>query len=209
MTPLEGILALIAHRGSLFFLHSTRSAFSLQHYPPEWADARIRNLIGRNLTDEWLQRGAQQDLHFGLLTASIHKGTFGITSQVHHHDVKHLPKSVKKPRDHYTDIELNVLALSETAARTLHGRNDSQGIAQLLQDAQAAGEFGGQVRQQFEELTGEAVVSPQNFLEPPKSTRKKQALTTPEQPTLFEQEEQGPHSKKRGKAKKTKEEDNG
>ena len=187
-----------------------RTYYIAQGRTPEWADARIRNLIGRNLlTDEWLQRGAQQDLHFGLLTANIHKGTFGITSHVHHHDVKHLPKGIKKPRDHYTDIELNVQALSETAARTLHVRNDSQGIAQLLQDTQAAGEFGGQVRQQFEELTGEAVVSPQNFLEPPKSTRKKQTLPTPEQPTLFEQEEQGLHSKKRGKAKKTKEEDNG
>ncbi|MHB8596689.1 MAG: BRO-N domain-containing protein [Ktedonobacteraceae bacterium] len=158
---------------------------------PEWADARIRNLIGRNLlTDEWVLRGAQQHLHFGLLTATIHKGTFGITPHDHHHTVKKLPKGTKNPRDHYTDIELNVLALSETAARTLHARNDSQGVPQLLQDAQAAGAFGGQVRQQFEELTGEPVVSSQNFLDQSKGKQKKKQLPTAEQDTLFDQEEQ-------------------
>jgi hypothetical protein len=57
--------------------------------------------------------------------------------------VKQLPKGTKNSRDHYTDVELNVLALSETAARTLHERNDSQGVPQLLQYVQAAGAFGG------------------------------------------------------------------
>jgi hypothetical protein len=32
VTPLERMLALLAHEGDLFFPHSTRSAFSLQHY---------------------------------------------------------------------------------------------------------------------------------------------------------------------------------
>ncbi len=157
---------------------------------PEWADARIRNLIGRNLlTDEWLLRGAQQHVHFGLLTATIHQGTFGITSHKHHHTIKQLPEGVKNPRDHYTDIELNVLALSEAAARTLHERNDSQGVPQLMQDAQAAGTFGGLVRKQFEELTGEPVVSSQNFLDQPKGKRKQQ-LPAAEQGLLFEQTEE-------------------
>ena len=164
---------------------------------PEWANARIRNLIGRNmLTDEWLLRGAQQELHFGILTTTIHRGTFGITTQVHHHTVKQLPKGIKKPRDHYTDTELNVLALSETAARTLHVRNDSQGVSQLLQDAQAAGEFGGQVRKQFEELTGQPVVSSQNFLDQPKVKRKQLLLPEAEQGLLFNQTEETNKSEK-------------
>jgi len=156
---------------------------------PEWADARIRNLIGRNLlTDEWLLRGAQQNLHFGLLTRTIHEGTFGITPHTHHHVIKQLPEGVKTPRDHYTDIELNVLALSEAAARTLHQRNDSQGVPQLLKDAQAAGEFGGQVREQFEQLTNERVVSSQNFLDQPKGKQKQQKqLPQARQDSLFEQ----------------------
>jgi DNA-damage-inducible protein D len=165
-----------------------RSYYVSRGRTPEWADARIRNLIGRNLlTDEWLLRGAQQELHFGRLTTTIHRGTFGITPSSHHHTIKQLPKGVKNPRDHYTDIELNVLALSEAAARTLHERNDSQGVPQLMEDAQAAGEFGGQVRQQFEELTGEPVVSSQNFLDQPKGKRKPQQLPAAEQGSLFDQ----------------------
>ena len=157
---------------------------------PEWAEARIRNLIGRNLlTDEWLLRGAQQHLHFGLLTGTIHKGTFDITTYEHHHVIKKLPKGIKHPQDHYTEDELGVLTLAELAARRIHEQNDSQGINQLLSDAQAAGEFGGQVRKQFEELTKQKVVSPQNFLEQPKGKRKrKQDQLPPSQPTLFNEE---------------------
>lgn len=167
-----------------------RSYYLRQGRTPEWAEARIRNLIGRNLlTDEWILRGAQQDLHFGQLTTTIHKGTFGIAPRDHHQKVKRLPKGTENPRDHYTDIELNVLALSEAAARTLHERNDSQGVPQLLQDAQAAGEFGGKVRKQFEELTGESVVSSQNFLDQPKGKRKKKQFPTVEQDVLFGQVE--------------------
>jgi DNA-damage-inducible protein D len=154
---------------------------------PEWAEARIRNLIGRNLlTDEWLLRGAQQHLHFGLLTGTIHKGTFDITTYEHHHVIKKLPKGIKHPQDHYTEDELGVLTLAELAARRIHEQNNSQGIDQLIKDAQAAGEFGGQVRRQFEELTKQKVVSPQNFLDQPKGRRKKkQDQLPPDQPTLF------------------------
>lgn len=174
-----------------------RSYYLSRGRTSEWTDARIRNLIGRNLlTDEWLVRGAQQELHFGVLTTTIHQGTFGLTPHEHHHMVKKLPKSVKNPRDHYTDIELNVLALSETAARTLHERNDSQGVPQLLRDAQAAGNFGGQIRKQFEELTGEDVVSSQNFLDQPKG-KKKKSLPASAQETLFNQEGLAPSSEEK------------
>lgn len=164
-----------------------RDLYIRQGRTPEWADARIQNLLSRNaLTDEWLARGAQQHLHFGLLTGTIHRGTFGITSDTHHHAVKKLPKSIKNARDHYTEEELGVLTLAELAARRMHEQNDSQGVPQLLQDAQAAGNFGGQVRQQFEALTGQPVVSSQNFLDQPKGRRKKKQLPLPEQETLFE-----------------------
>lgn len=172
-----------------------RSFYIRQGRTPEWADARIQNLLSRNaLTDEWLARGAQQHLHFGLLTGTIHRGTFGITPGTHHHTIKRLPKSVKNPRDHYTEEELGVLTLAELASRRMHEQNDSQGVPQLLQDAQAAGAFGGKVCKQFEELTGQPVVSSQNFLDRPKGKRKKQQLPTPEQALLFDpaEDEQSP-----------------
>jgi hypothetical protein len=163
-----------------------RAYYIGQGRTPEWADTRIQNLLSRNaLTDEWLARGAQQHLHFGLLTSTIHRGTFGITPTEHHQSVKQLPKGTKNPRDHYTEEELGVLTLAELAARRMHEQNESQGVPELLSDAQAAGAFGGRVRQQFEELTGQGVVSSQNFLEQPKGKRKK-SLSLPEQKTLFD-----------------------
>jgi DNA-damage-inducible protein D len=170
-----------------------REYYIRQGRTPEWADTRIQNLLSRNaLTDEWLARGAQQHLHFGLLTSTVHRGTFGISPGEHHQTVKHLPKGTKNPRDHYTEEELGVLTLAELAARRMHEQNDSQGVPQLLQDSQAAGAFGGRVRQQFEELTGQPVVSSQNFLDQPKGKRKKQQLPAPEQGTLFETPTQEP-----------------
>jgi DNA-damage-inducible protein D len=168
-----------------------RTSYLRQGRTPEWADARIQNLLSRNaLTDEWLVRGAQQHLHFRLLTGTIHRGTFGISSDTHHHTVKHLPKGVKHPRDHYTEEELGVLTLADLPARRMHEQNDSQGVSHLLQDAQAAGAFGGQVRQQFEALTGQPVVSSQNFLDQPKEKRKKPQPPIQQQPSLFDQENQ-------------------
>lgn len=171
-----------------------REQYIAQGHTPEWAELRIQNLLSRNaLTDEWLARGAQQNLHFGVLTGVIHKGTFGITPKEHHQDVKHLPQNAK-PREHYTDAELAVYTLTEVAARQIHVNNNSQGFAELLKDAHTAGEFGGQVRQQFEELTGQPVVSSENFLDLPKEKRskKKQGQFPPskEQPSLFADQEQ-------------------
>jgi hypothetical protein len=111
--------------------------------------------------------------------------------------VKQLPKGTKVPRDHYTDEELAVLTLTELATRRMHEENESQGVAALLTDAQAAGEFGGKVRQQFEELTGKPVVSSQNFLDQPKgkrSTKRGQILSDSsnvlkDQLTLFDEYE--------------------
>ncbi len=162
---------------------------------PEWAEARIRNLIGRNaLTDEWLARGAQQHLHFSILTTTIHQGTFGVTTAEHHQRIKRLPKRVKQPRDHYTEAELGVLSLAELAARQRHQEMESQGFAQLLRDAEVAGKFGEQVRLGFEEITGKPVVSSENFLEQPKGKGKKKALPKAEQRSLFEEtnKEQAP-----------------
>lgn len=157
---------------------------------PEWAETRIRNLVERNaLTDEWLARGAQQNLHFGILTNTIHRGTFGITTTEHHQQVKLLPKSTKNPRDHYTEEELGVLTLAELAARRRHEQNDSQGFPQLLGDAEVAGAFGNKVRLAFEEASGQPVVSSQNFLDQPKRRKKKQ-LPSPSQQAETKQHEE-------------------
>jgi DNA-damage-inducible protein D len=159
----------------------------------EWIEARIRNLVTRNaLTDEWLLRGAVQHLHFGVLTTTIHDGTFGVSTQQHHFTIKRLPKSVKKPRDHYTEEELGVLTLAELAARRLHQQHDSQGVEELLGDARVAGEFGKQVREAFEETIGGPVVSSQNFLDQPRGRKKKELPPGPQQDSLFDQGEREP-----------------
>lgn len=157
----------------------------------EWIEARIRNLVTRNaLTDEWLLRGAVQHLHFGVLTTTIHDRTFGVSTQQHHFAIKRLPKSVKKPRDHYTEEELGVLTLAELAARRLHQQHDSQGVEELLGDARIAGDFGKQVREAFEGTIGGPVVSSQNFLDQPGGRKKKGLPSGPQQDSLFDQGEQ-------------------
>jgi hypothetical protein len=126
---------------------------------------------------------ACSDFHCQLFGHYYH---FGRHRYSHHTVVKQLPKSIKNPRDHYTEGELIVLTASEYAARQRGINNNSQGIDQLMDDAQVAGKFGGQVRQFLEQATGEPVVSTTNFLDQSKSKQRRKRVSHPVQPLLLE-----------------------
>jgi len=174
----------------------------------DWINARILYIVTRNVwTSEVQLRGVDDQQSISKLTSLLNLRTFGLTT-AQHKQFKGL-SSRHNLAEHNTRMELILRALGEETATGLHQQNNSQGYREIEQDVKDAGDTAADARRAVERRLHEKVVSPQNFLEPPKSTRKKQSLPAPEQPTLFNQEEQGPHSKKRGKAKKTKGEDNG
>lgn len=49
-------------------------------YPKDWIDKRLRGMaIRQNLTDEWKERGIEEERDYAILTAEISKATFGLT----------------------------------------------------------------------------------------------------------------------------------
>ena len=73
-------------------------------YPEEWITRRVQTIETRKaLTDEWKQRGVKENEEYGILTATIAKGTFGLTPS-EHGKVKGLQR--QNLCDHMTPLEL-------------------------------------------------------------------------------------------------------
>jgi hypothetical protein len=131
-------------------------------YELDWASVRTQGDMVRNdLTDTWTDRGAQGP-EFGILTATMHKGAFGIPPGEHKR-YKNVPAK-EELRDHLTIPELGVSIFTETIGISLHQKRDSQGFEELQHDAHDAGEAGRKAREVAEEALGERVVSSENYM---------------------------------------------
>src|SRR5258707_5856247 len=163
-------------------------------YEPEWAGIRTQDDLVRNdLTDTWTDRGAQGS-EFGMLTATMHKGAFGILPGAHK-QYKKIPAK-EELCDHMTIPELGVSIFTESIGITLRRKRDSQGFQELQRDAHDAGEAGRQARETAEATLGEPVVSSENYmhLKKIKGSKPKKALPgspgtgpQPTQRSLFEE----------------------
>ena len=61
-------------------------------YSEEWIKRRVQTIETRKeLTDEWKQRGVKEGQEYSILTATIAKGTFGLTP-TEHKDLKGLER---------------------------------------------------------------------------------------------------------------------
>jgi DNA-damage-inducible protein D len=131
-------------------------------YTEEWIGRRVQTIeIRKELTDEWKQRGVKEGQEYAILTATIAKGTFGLTP-TEHKDLKGLDR--QNLRDHMTPIELIFTALGEEATRQITLRDNAQGFSDNQEAAQIGGRIGGKARGNYEEESGLKVVSSQNFL---------------------------------------------
>jgi DNA-damage-inducible protein D len=136
--------------------------YKAKGYTDEWIRRRMQTIETRKeLTDEWQQRGVKEGQEYAVLTATIAKGTFGLTP-TEHKDVKGLDR--QNLRDHMTPLELILTAFGEEVARRITIREDAQGFNENLDAAQQGGEVAGEARLNAEKKLGEKVVSKENFL---------------------------------------------
>jgi DNA-damage-inducible protein D len=136
-------------------------------YPEEWIKERLQTIATRReLTDEWQKRGIKEGQEYGILTATIAKGTFGLTPS-EHSQLKGLEK--ENLRDHMTRMELILTSLSEEVTRAITVKQDAQGFHENHEAATKGGEVGQVARLNVEKATGEQVVSAANFLNQVKS----------------------------------------
>jgi DNA-damage-inducible protein D len=131
-------------------------------YSEEWIERRVQSIEARKrLTDEWKKRGVKEGEEYSVLTATIAKGTFGLTPS-DHGKLKGLKK--ENLRDHMTPLELIFTALGEEVTRTIAIRDDAQGFEQNREVAEYGGSVAKVAREKLERDKDVRVVSNTNFL---------------------------------------------
>ena len=131
-----------------------KALYKAKGYPDSWIEKRIRSIAIRDeLTDEWKQRGIQEDAEFAILTADISKATFGMTPS----EYKQL-KGLKRQnlRDHMNDLELIFSMLGEAATTEITRKNDAQGFPENQTAAVEGGTIAGSSNKKPENLSSPA-----------------------------------------------------
>ena len=150
-----------------------RELYQQKGYPADWIEKRVRSIAIRDeLTDEWKQRGINEQKDFAILTAEISKATFGVTPS----EYKSL-KGLKREnlRDHMNDLELIFTMLGEAATTEIARNKDARGFNQNRDAAHAGGTVAGDARKQLEAKSGKKVMTKRNYL----TTKPKRALPPP------------------------------
>lgn len=140
----------------------TRALYKAKGYPDSWIEKRMRGIVIREeLTNEWQNRGAQEDRDYKILTAEISKATFGVTPS----EYKKL-KGLKRQnlRDHMDDFELIFTMLGENTTSEIHKVEDSHGVPKLKQDSIRGGRVAGNARHELEHEIGRSIVTKKNYL---------------------------------------------
>jgi DNA-damage-inducible protein D len=128
-------------------------------YPQDWIDKRLRGIaIRQNLTDEWKERGINQERDFAILTAEISKATFGLTPS-EYKELKGLNKKNQNLRDHMTDLELIFTMLGERVTTEISKKEKPATIAKR------GGRVAGNARRETEKELGRSIITDQNFLD--------------------------------------------
>ena len=140
----------------------TREMYRAKGYPDDWIGYREKSILARKeLTEEWKNRGVKEGQEYSILTATIAKGTFGLTPK-EHGAIKGLEK--QNLRDHMTPIELILTAFGEESTRLLAVKHNAKGFNQNHIAASEGGILAGDARKNLEKQLGESVVSKDNFL---------------------------------------------
>ncbi len=138
--------------------------YELKGYPKDWIDKRLRGIaIRQELTDEWKNRGIQQEKDFAILTNEISKATWGKTIS-EYKQFKGLGKPNQNLRDHMTDWELILTMVSEKATNDITIAKDAQGFPELKHTAKEGGDIAKNTRTELEQKIGKSIVSTENYL---------------------------------------------
>lgn len=142
----------------------TRALYKAKGYPEDWIEKRMRGIaIREQLTNEWDNRGIEQEIEYAILTSEISEATFGVKPS-EHKEMKGLQK--ENLRDHMTDLELIFGMLGEASTTEIAINQDAQGFEENKDAAKAGGRIAGNARKELEEKSGKKVLSSSNFLDP-------------------------------------------
>jgi len=142
-----------------------KEIYEKKGYPKDWIDKRLRGIaIRQNLTDEWKERGIEEQRDFAILTAEISKATFGMTPG-EYKNLKNLPeKSKANLRDHMDDLELIFTMLGERVTTEISRKEEPDTFGENKSVANRGGRVAGNARKETEKELGRSVISQKNYL---------------------------------------------
>ena len=128
----------------------TRALYTAKGYSDSWIEKRMRGIaIREELTEEWDNRGIEEQRDYAILTAEISKAAFGVTPS-EYKQIKGLER--QNLGDHMNDLELIFSLLSEASTTEITQNRDAKGFPELKKAAKDG---------------GKKVVSEQNYLNEP------------------------------------------
>ena len=150
-----------------------KEIYSAKGYSKDWIDKRLRGIaIRQNLTDEWKERGIQEQRDFAILTAEISKATFGMVPN-EFKEFKRLPKQSKTNlRDHMNDLELIFTMLGERMTTEISQEEKPDSFSQSKNVAKRGGKVAGNARIAAEKELGRSVISKENYFSKSKEKKK-------------------------------------
>ncbi|MGL4942969.1 MAG: BRO family protein [Thermoguttaceae bacterium] len=134
----------------------------------KWITQRMTGQETRNkLTDYWKDHQVQEGEEFATLTNIIHQEWAGVTVK-EHKNMKGLKS--QNLRDHMSEAELIFTALAELSTRQIAENENAVGLPANKKSAIKGGAIAKRACNDFEEKTGQKVVTAKNYL-PPKKTK--------------------------------------
>ena len=142
-----------------------KEIYEKKGYSKDWIDKRLRGIaIRQNLTDEWEERGIEEQRDYAILTAEISKATFGMTPS-QYKNYKNIPsKSKANLRDHMDDLELIFTMLGERMTTEISQEEEPDTFEKNRDVAVRGGKVAGNARKDAEKELRRSVTSKKNFL---------------------------------------------
>ena len=141
-------------------------------YSEDWISQRLKSIeIRKELTDEWLRVGIEDNKDFALLTNILTKAWSGKTVKEYK-----AHKGLKKQnlRDNMTSTELILNMLAEASTKDISQANDPKDFEQSKTIAKQGGNVAKVAREELEKQIGKSVISSDNATTLRKLTSKPQ-----------------------------------
>jgi len=130
-------------------------------YSKEWINQRLKTIeIRKELTDEWERVGIEEEQEFAILTDEITQAWSDLSIK----DYKKL-KNLKKEnlRDNMTNLELVLNMLAEVTTKEISKKESPSEFSESIDIARKGGSVAGNARKEIESITGETVISEDNY----------------------------------------------
>jgi len=147
----------------------TRALYKAKGYSNAWIEKRMRGItIREELTDEWQQRGIQEQKNYAILTAEISKAAFDMTPSEYK---KYKGLKRENLRDHMNDLELIFSMLGEASTTEIARNKNAQGFKENKEASIKGGEVAGKARKDLEKKSGKKVSSKANYFKTPQDKK--------------------------------------